>query len=34
LKINWTSGCISVDNAAIDDLDTILPLGTLVIIRP
>ena len=34
LKINWTSGCISVDNNVIDDLDTMLPVGTLVIIQP
>jgi hypothetical protein len=34
LKINWTSGCISVDNNVIDDLDTMLPVRTLVIIQP
>jgi lipoprotein-anchoring transpeptidase ErfK/SrfK len=31
--INWTSGCISVDNDAILDLEKILPLGTVVIIK-
>ncbi len=34
LHINWTLGCISVDNYAIDELDRILPVGTLVIIKP
>lgn len=33
-KINWTTGCISVNNAAIDELDALLPVGTLVIIKP
>lgn len=31
--INWTTGCISVGNGAIDELDTLLPVGTLVIIK-
>lgn len=33
-NVNWTTGCISVGNGAIDELDTILPVGTLVIIKP
>lgn len=32
--INWTTGCISVSNTAIDELNTLLPVGTLVIIKP
>jgi murein L,D-transpeptidase YafK len=32
--INWTTGCISVNNGAIDELDALLPVGTLVIIKP
>ena len=32
--INWTTGCISVDNADILKLDSLLPVGTLVIIKP
>ncbi len=32
--INWTAGCISVDNDAIVELDHILPVDTLVIIKP
>jgi len=32
--INWTTGCISVDNADIGELAHILPVGTLVIINP
>jgi murein L,D-transpeptidase YafK len=31
--INWTTGCISVDNSAVDELDSLLPVGTLVEIR-
>ena len=31
--INWTTGCISVDNADIGELARILPVGTLVIIN-
>jgi hypothetical protein len=34
LHINWTLGCISVQNDAIDELERILPVGTLVIIKP
>jgi L,D-transpeptidase catalytic domain len=33
-KVNWTTGCISVDNGAIDELDALLPVGTLVVINP
>lgn len=32
--INWTTGCISVSNHDIDDLDRLLPVGTVVIIKP
>jgi murein L,D-transpeptidase YafK len=32
--INWTTGCVSVSNGAIDELDALLPIGTLVIIKP
>lgn len=32
--VNWTTGCISVDNGAIDELEALLPVGTLVIIKP
>jgi hypothetical protein len=32
--INWTTGCISVENKDIDDLDRLLPIGTVVIIKP
>ena len=32
--INWTRGCISVDNDAISELDHLLPIDTLVIIKP
>jgi lipoprotein-anchoring transpeptidase ErfK/SrfK len=31
--INWTTGCISVDNWAISELAALLPVGTLVIIK-
>ncbi len=33
-KVNWTTGCISVDNGAIDELEALLPVGTLVVIKP
>jgi len=33
-EVNWTLGCISVDNRDIDELNRLLPLGTIVIIRP
>jgi lipoprotein-anchoring transpeptidase ErfK/SrfK len=32
--VNWTTGCISVDNADIGELARLLPVGTLVIINP
>lgn len=32
--INWTTGCISVDNRDISELRRILPIGTVVIIQP
>jgi lipoprotein-anchoring transpeptidase ErfK/SrfK len=32
--IDWTTGCISVDNRDIDELNRILPVGTVVIINP
>jgi hypothetical protein len=32
--INWTTGCISVDNADIRELAYLLPVGTLVVINP
>ena len=32
--INWTTGCISVSNKDIDDLERLLPVGTVVIIKP
>ena len=31
--IDWTWGCVSVDNDAIEDLNRILPLGTPVSIE-
>jgi hypothetical protein len=33
-NVNWTTGCISVDNGAIDELEVLLPIGTLVVIKP
>lgn len=33
LHVNWTLGCISLDNDAIDELNLILPVGTMVIIE-
>jgi lipoprotein-anchoring transpeptidase ErfK/SrfK len=32
-NINWTTGCISLDNGAVDELEALLPVGTLVVIR-
>jgi lipoprotein-anchoring transpeptidase ErfK/SrfK len=32
--VNWTTGCISVDNADISVLAGLLPIGTLVVIKP
>ncbi len=33
-EINWTTGCISVDNRDIAELHRLLPIGTVVIIDP
>lgn len=33
-EVDWTTGCISVDNADIGELARLLPIGTLVIINP
>ncbi len=33
LHVNWTLGCISVDDDVIEDLNRILPVGTMVIIE-
>jgi murein L,D-transpeptidase YafK len=33
-NVNWTTGCISVDNHDIDSLYKLLPVGTVVIIKP
>ena len=33
-EIDWTTGCISVDNIDIRELARLLPIGTLVIINP
>jgi murein L,D-transpeptidase YafK len=33
-NLDWTTGCISVDNDAILFLDRLLPLGTIVLIEP
>jgi len=32
--INWTTGCISIDNEDIGELARLLPVGTAVIINP
>jgi len=32
--IDWTTGCISVDNQAIMELDRLVPIGTIVVIEP
>ncbi len=32
--IDWTTGCISVDNDAIMELDRLVPTGTIVVIEP
>lgn len=32
--VNWTTGCISVDNSDIIELARLLPTGTLVVIEP
>jgi len=33
-EINWTTGCISVNNSDIFELAELLPIGTLVVINP
>jgi L,D-transpeptidase catalytic domain len=33
-NINWTTGCISVGNGDVRDLNRLLPVGTVVIIKP
>jgi len=33
-EVDWTTGCISVDNTDIRELAQLLPVGTLVIINP
>jgi len=33
-NINWTTGCISLDNRDISELARLLPVGTLVVIEP
>jgi lipoprotein-anchoring transpeptidase ErfK/SrfK len=33
-NVNWTTGCISVDNDSISQLEKTLPVGTIVIIKP
>jgi hypothetical protein len=33
-NVNWTTGCISVDNDSIVQLEKLLPVGTIVIIKP
>ncbi len=33
-NVNWTTGCISVDNHDIVELYKLLPIGTVVIIKP
>ncbi len=33
-NINWTTGCVSVDNGAVDELEALLPVETLVVIKP
>ena len=32
--INWTTGCISVDDEDVEELKRLLPTGTVVIIKP
>jgi hypothetical protein len=32
--VNWTTGCISVGNAEINEMAQLLPVGTLVVIAP
>ena len=32
-NVNWTTGCVSVDNGAIDELEALRPVGTIVVIK-
>lgn len=32
--VNWTLGCISVDNSDVEEMARLLPVGTLVVINP
>lgn len=32
--VNWTLGCISVDNSDVSEMAALLPVGTLVVINP
>jgi hypothetical protein len=32
-NVNWTTGCISIDNSDIVELERLLPVGTLVVIK-
>jgi murein L,D-transpeptidase YafK len=34
LSVNWTDGCIALDNADIDEIFSVVSLGTLVTILP
>ena len=33
-NVDWTTGCISIDNDAISELARLLPIRTLVVIKP
>jgi hypothetical protein len=33
-NVNWTTGCISIDNSDIVELARLLPIGALVVIKP
>jgi murein L,D-transpeptidase YafK len=33
MKVDWTFGCISLDNADVEDLATLVPVGTSVLIE-
>jgi murein L,D-transpeptidase YafK len=33
-NVNWTTGCVSLDNPDISELARLLPIGTLVVIEP
>ncbi len=34
LKRDWTAGCIAVSNAEIEEIWDMVPLGTVIVIRP